>query len=264
MLTSVLYYIQSYNALQNEIENELCVALLILIKEDNMANVKPGANHEVMRKRVLHAAARLFLHKGYTNSTLKEIANHAEINIGSLMNLFKTKEDILCDLVRYVLEGQFTVTGKLLEGITDDKILFYAAETTLQLHMAESSEHIRDIYAAAYSMPKSSEIIQHTITAKLEDIFSDHLPDLQTKDFYKLEIASGGIMRGFMTIPCNMWFTMDQKVASFLEATFLVYRVPDEKIKEAIAFVSKFDFPAIADQTIHNMIHVLEANLTES
>lgn len=223
-----------------------------------MANNVPGKNHEKMKQAVLHIAAESFLEVGFTSTTLKSIASRANINIGSLMNLFKSKDDILCELVRYVLDGQFDMTAKLIDGKTDDKILFYAAETTLQLHMAESSEHIRELYAAAYSLPKSTEYIQQTITGKLESIFKEHLPDLETKDFYKLEIASGGIMRGFMTVPCNMWFTMEQKVEAFLETTFLVYRVSDEKIREAVEFVSQFDFAAIAENVINSMLKSLK------
>lgn len=214
--------------------------------------------NEAMKTRVLFAAAKLFLEKGYTETSLKEISAAADINIGSLINIFKCKENILCDLVKYVLEGQFKATAEFLKDKTDDKILFYAAETTLQLHMAESSEHIRDLYAAAYSMPGTSNIIQHTITGKLEDVFKEHLPHLETKDFYELEIASGGIMRGFMTIPCDMYFTMERKVRRFLETTFLVYRVSDEKINEAIKFVSRFDYPVLAQNTISSMLAFLE------
>lgn len=215
--------------------------------------------NEAMKTKVLFAAAKLFLEKGYTETSLKEISASADINIGSLINIFKCKENILCDLVKYVLEGQFKATAEFLKDKTDDKILFYAAETTLQLHMAESSEHIRDLYAAAYSMPGTSDIIQHTITGKLEDIFKEHLPHLETKDFYELEIASGGIMRGFMTVPCDMYFTMERKVKRFLETTFLVYRVSDEKISEAIEFVSRFDFEKLAKETVNTMLTFLSS-----
>lgn len=224
-----------------------------------MANLGPGKRHDDVKSRVLHAAAKLFLEKGYANSTVKEIAAKAGVNIGSLVHVFKNKETLMCELVNYVLEGQFETTAKLLSGKTEDKILFYAAETTLQLHMAESSEHIRELYAVAYSLQGSAEVIYHTITGKLEQIFKQHLPHLETKDFYELEIASGGIMRGFMTVPCDMYFTMERKVRRFLETTFLVYRVPDEKINEAVAFVSQFDFAAIAQQTIDSMLAYLES-----
>lgn len=226
-----------------------------------MAALTREQKNALNKSKILHTAAKLFLEKGYTATSLKEICVQAKVNLGTLVNLFECKENIMRDLVKYVLEGQFTATKKLLEGVTEDKILFYAAETTLQLHMAESSEHIRELYSVAYSQPNSSEVIYHTITGKLEDIFKESLPSLETKDFYELEIASGGIMRGFMTVPCDMYFTMDRKVKRFLEATFLVYRVPQEKIDEAIAFVEKFDFVKIAQDTIDNLLSYLEKNI---
>lgn len=169
---------------------------------------------------------------------------------------------MLADLVKYVLNGQFKSTEKLLENVPHDNILFYTAETALQLHMVESDENIRDLYTAAYSMPKTTDIIQGTMTGKLETIFKEQLPDLETKDFFKLEIASGGIMRGFMSVPCNMRFTMKQKIEAFLECTFKLYDVPKEKIAEAIEFVSKFDFEKIAQETINNMLKQLEESRT--
>lgn len=223
-----------------------------------MANLRPGKNHEKMKNNVLFASAKLFLEKGYTNTTILEIANAAQINRGSLLNLFHNKEDILAALVEYVMDGQFTAAEKMLQGKIDDKILFYAAETTLQLYMAESGECTRDLYNCAYSMPKSMKIIQQAITAKLEYIFREHLPNLETLDFYKLEIASGGVMRAFMAAPCSIWFPMEQKVESFLQATFKIYDVPQEKIKECIEFVSRIDYKAVAQSTIDNMIHYLE------
>jgi len=216
-----------------------------------------------IKKKILFSAAILFIEKGITATTFNEIAKKSGFSRSKVLYEFKSKEEIIADLVRYVLDGQFAATAKFLEGKTDDKILFYAAETTLQLYMAESSEKVREVYTTAYSLPASSDIIQKTITGKLEEIFKEHLPHLETKDFYKLEIASGGIMRGFMTIPCDMWFTMDQKVESFLETTFKLYDVPEEKIKEAIDFVNSFDYPAMAKYVIDTMLTYLESKTNE-
>ncbi len=228
-----------------------------------MAKTKQQKSHEEMKRKVLLTAAKTFMEKGYTETTLRGIAQKAGVNIGSLINLFNTKEDILSELVAFVLEEQFDKTSKLIGGMTKDKILFYAAETTLQLYMAESHESIRSLYAAAYSMPKSSAVIQSNITGKLEYIFKEHLPDLKTQDFYKLEIATGGIMRGFMTVPCNMWFTMEQKVEAFLETSLSIYRIGEEKIREAIEFVSRFDYPTIAQRTIDGLFAFLEVAPTD-
>ena len=64
-------------------------------------------------------------------------------------------------------------------------------------------------------------------------------------------------MRSFMTVPCDMFFDMDTKVKFFLESTFRVYKLPEDKIREAIEFVSQFDFKTIAQEVIDNMLDYL-------
>ena len=229
----------------------------MIYKEGKMAEIRSDKGS--VKSRVLHAAAKMFLEKGYQCTTMRELAKNADVNYGSLMFAFKNKENILCELVEYVLEGQFESTERLLSGITDDKVLFYAAETTLQLHIAESSEHMREMYNVSYSLPNSSNIIFNKITGELQHIFGEYLPHFETKDFYEREIASAGIMRNHISVPCNIYFTMERKVRSFIESTFLIYRVPDGKIAEAIEFVSRFDFKSIAKRVIANMLEYLES-----
>jgi len=215
-----------------------------------MANIRDPNETLRIKTRVLSSAARLFLKQGFSETTVKEIASLAGVSTSTMLYILKSKEDILAVLVEFIIERQFRAIQKLLQGITDDPILFYATETTFQLHIVESCENIRNMYNAAYSLPKTTESIQHIITGKLENVFKSHLPDLETKDFFELEVASGGIMRGFMSIPCDMYFTMDRKIRRFLETTFLIYRVPDEKIQEAIQFVSQFDFPKLVNDFV--------------
>ncbi len=228
-----------------------------------MANTKPGRNHEMQKEKILFSAAKHFLEKGYTNTTMKVVAASTGLSSGSITHIFSSKEDILCGLVQFVIGAQFDTTEKLIKGKTDDKILFYAAETVLQLHIVEMNENLREIYSLAYSLPKPSAILQETITEKLENIFKDYLPHLETKDFYMLEIATGGIMRGFMTVPCNMWFTMDMKIEAFLKNVLRLYYIPDDKIREAINFVKNFDFAQIAKDTIDGIISFLEEKQKE-
>lgn len=223
-----------------------------------MANYRDPRETERLRKSVVRASAGLFLENGFTNTTVKQIAAAAGISTSTLMYVFKSKEDILVELLYYTRQKQFDTAGMIVQGKTTDKLLFYAAETVLQLHIVESNENLRDIYSAAYSLPKTAKMIRRSLTEKMEGIFKEHLPELETKDFYELEVASVGIMRGFMNVPCDMYFTMDRKVKRFLETTFLVYRVPDEKIQEAIDFVSQFDFVTIAERVIGNIVALLE------
>ena len=216
---------------------------------------------EENKQLVLRTAARLFRHKGYTATTLRQIAKESGVNIGSVMYLYESKENILCDLVSFVVGGQFAETEKLLAGKTEDMLLFWAAETTLQLYIAESSEYIRELYLAAYSHRKSASMIYHYIAEKMQLYFKAYYPEYEVKDFYELEIATGGIIRGFMSVPCDMYFTMQRKVKRYLETSFLVYKVPEAKIQEAIAFVSQIDFEAAAPQVIESLLAKLDKKL---
>ena len=209
--------------------------------------------------KILHGASRLFLSVGYSKASIIKIAEESGVNRGSVCFFFKDKESIVCELVSYVLEFQFEEINRLLEGKTEDKILIYAAETTLQLHLAESSEHMREMYNVAYSMSQSSNVIYHIITKKLEEIFRETLPDWKTKNFYVREISSAGIMRNQMSVPCDIYYTMERKVREFLEATLLVYRVPEAKIQEAITFVGQFDWKQIAESVLTRMPAYLES-----
>lgn len=220
---------------------------------------RPPAPVAKIREKTLYAAAELFLEKGYTHTTTRGIAQKAGVDVSAMNRAFGSKENILCELVSYVLEEQFSTAARQLQGITDDPLLFYAAETTMQLYMAETRESVRDLYLTAYSMPRSMDVIQLTITQKLRHLFKAHLPTLSDDDFYDREIASGGIIRSFMARPCDEHLTIERKVRCFLEATLRVYQVPEPKIQESIAFVNQFSFQPIAEDIIARMLQYLKS-----
>ena len=222
-----------------------------------MANYRNPKQTIRIKTKVLYAAANLFLTKGFAATTVKEIAAEAGVSPSTMLYIHESKENILAALFKEILNRQFAKTEESLKGVSDDKMIFYAAETTLQLYIVESNEYIRELYNTAYSLPKTTEIIQRMLTEKLEYVFKEHLPDLQTKDFFELEIAACGIMRGFMSIPCDMYFTMDRKIRRYLETTFLIYRVSDERIEQIIEFISRFNFEELADQVIQSMFRSL-------
>ncbi len=213
------------------------------------------------KDKVLHSAAVLFLKKGFQKTTIIDIARHAEVNRGSVVFAIGSKENLLKMLVDYVLDGQFDTSRALIAGRTDDPVLYYATECALQLYMAESSEQVREIYAAAYSLPMTSELIYAKSTARLEPLFRAYNPTWETGDFYECEIASGSIIRGYMAKHCDVYFTVEKKVRAFLKHSLALYHVPEEKVREAIAFVETTDFAAVAQRTIHSMLSYLEMRI---
>ena len=51
-------------------------------------------------------------------------------------------------------------------------------------------------------------------------IFADYLPEAEKKDFYEMDIASGGITRGFMAKHCHLYFKIEDKIRRHLQCCF--------------------------------------------
>ena len=109
------------------------------------------------------------------------------------------------------------------------------------------------MYAVSYSMPSTTHKIYDFITKKLEDTFKDYLPEFDTKEFYELEMASAGIMRGYIINPCTMYFTMDRKIERFLQTSLRIYKVPEERIEEVVNFISEFNMEELANQVLSTL-----------
>lgn len=222
---------------------------------------KTEQSSDLQRRKILATAASMFITQGYTATSLRQLAKEADINIGSLMHQFETKENILSALMHTTMAVQSSTIEALLQGKTHDNILIWAAENALHLYMAETNEPLRDLYITAYSLPKTAEIIRRTIAEKAGECFLTYNPGYLAKDFYEMEIAAGSILRGFMSVPCDMYFTMESKIARYLESVFRIYRVPEEKAAEAIAFVSQFDFVQITQTVIQSLRASMAADI---
>ena len=74
-------------------------------------------------------------------------------------------------------------------------------------------------------------------------------PDAAQSDFYELELVSAGVMRGLMARKCDMYFTIDKKIALFLRCALKVYDVPAEEREAVISRVLAMDLAAMARST---------------
>lgn len=213
-------------------------------------------NGLVTQQKVLRAAVALFLEKGYTRTTTGEIAKAAGIGQSSFFHVFPSKEALLLELVKRMFGGQFDLAGQY--SGEDNPVFLYAVETALQLHIAELSEPLRELYVVGYSLPTTSAYIYHSTAKRLQTIFGPYLPDAQPKDFYEMEIASASIMRGFMSVPCDLYFTPEAKITRFLECSLKLYDVPKEKRAAITAAVLRMDLHTMALGIIQKTVQQAE------
>ena len=109
------------------------------------------------QQKMLRGAVSLFLEKGYEGTTTAEIVRAAGMTPSSFFRAYPSKEALLRELVRRMFSGQFALAQQH-SGPTDPVVL-YAVETAIQLHIAELSEPLRDLYVTGYSLPTTSAYI---------------------------------------------------------------------------------------------------------
>lgn len=208
------------------------------------------------QQKMLRAAVKLFLEKGYEGTTTAEIARAAGMTPSSFFRAFPSKEALLLELDKRMFSGQFALAEQ--HSTAQDPVLLYAVETAIQLHIAELTEPLRELYVTAYTLPSTSAYLYRSTAKRLEGIFGDYLPDAEAKDFYEMEIASAGMMRSFMAVPCDVYFTVERKIARFLECALKLYNVPVERRREVNAAVLQIDLHAMAAGIIRTTVQQAE------
>ena len=97
------------------------------------------------KKRILQTCVRLFLENGYQRTTMTQILKEAHVSSSSFQNLFRSKDGVLLELVKFMFENQFDI-ARSVTGAALPPVYVYAAETALQITLTELNENLRDIY----------------------------------------------------------------------------------------------------------------------
>ena len=74
---------------------------------------------------------------------------------------------------------------------------------------------------------------------------------------HELEIGSAGIMRGYMSRGCDMYFTLERKLERFLSMSLGVYNVPEDERRRIIDHILELDMRAIATSVLHELVQML-------
>lgn len=223
-----------------------------------MANIRNEAETKEIYKSVLIAATALFIDKGFERTTVMDISKLSGVPKSKILYEMKSKEEILGMLVTKFLDGVTEASDSVAAKLTDDKLLIVMANEVLQIYMAEMSEDMRNLYLAGYSMPKTSEAVLKRRSEILYKHFGNLFPNFALKDFYELEIASMGIMRAYMALPCDMYFTLETKRERLVTTMLKIYDISNEKIKQVLDFIEKIDFEAVAKKAVEGVFGELE------
>ena len=223
-----------------------------------MANIRSESETRVLNKKILTAATAMFIQKGFERTTLMDIAKLSGVSKRVIIYEMNSKEEILVQLVDKFLDRVTDVSDAASMKHTDDKLLIFMANEVLQIYMAEMSEDMRNLYLAGYSMPKTSEEVLKRRSSMLFEKFGDMFPSFQLKDFFELEIATMGIMRAYMSVPCDIYFTLEAKTDRLLSTMLKIYDLDKAEILRVKEFIGQIDFDALAQKTVDSVFEELK------
>lgn len=95
---------------------------------------RPADNHENKKRELLETAEKLFLEKGYEQTSIDDILKECGISKGGFYHYFKSKDEMLSESINNIIDDSI----KYLQPIVDDEKL--GAMEKFKLFMTKKSE----------------------------------------------------------------------------------------------------------------------------
>ena len=185
------------------------------------------------KRRILSACVRLFIEKGYHATTMALIIRQADVSASTFQNIFRNKEGVLMELTQTMFEKQFSMASGVM-GEAMPPVYLYAAETAIQLTLAELNENLREIYVEAYTRSSVAEYICENTAKVLYQVFGSYLPECTPEEFYEMDIGTSG-----------------------LTLSLRVFCVPQEEREKVIAWVLGLDIRTVANGVMQQLFQML-------
>lgn len=211
------------------------------------------------QQKMLRAAVTQFLKHGYSDASTSGIATEAGMTPSSFFRAYPSKEALLLELVKWVFVGQYDLAQKI--SGSDDPMLVCAVEGALEIHTAELSDALKDLYVTAYSLPTTSLYIYRVMSKRLFEVFRKFQPTAREQDFYEMEIASASMIRGYIAVPTDAYLTVEAKITRFLDCALKLYSVEEAERKRLIDATLAMDLRSTAIDIVESTVRKVQEGL---
>ena len=187
---------------------------------------------------IVQIASKLYLEKGFTETSNKEICDILGISPGNLTFHYPQREHVLTEFVKELCDFQWRMID-VLEHEDKSPLLALCIEFATNAAIAEESNAMRDIYIASYTHPMPLAVIRENDTKKTQQIFAEFNPDWTEEQYMVMENLYSAIEYGMFSSAGQEGISLDMRVACGLDAAMRLYNVPEalrnQKIEKIIA-----------------------------
>lgn len=196
--------------------------------------------NNAIKMAMVRVANRMFLERGFSNTSVKAIAQELGISTGHITFYYPTKEHLLAILVEKLCAFQWQMMNQTVdEGKTS--LMAICLELVAMAAICEENEIAKDFYLSSYTNPMCLEIIRRSDTRRAKEVFSEYCTGWNEEDFAEAETLVSGIEYAtLMTTPASA--SLEVRIAGALNQIMTLYNVPADVRKMKIDKVLAMDY----------------------
>ena len=196
--------------------------------------------NNAIKMAMVRVANRMFLERGFSNTSVKAIAQELGISTGHITFYYPTKEHLLAILVEKLCDFQWQMMNQTVdEGKTS--LMAICLELVAMAAICEENEIAKDFYLSSYTNPMCLEIIRRSDTRRAKEVFGEYCADWNDENFAEAETLVSGIEYAtLMTTPASA--SLEVRIAGALNQIMTLYNVPADVRKMKIDKVLAMDY----------------------
>lgn len=192
---------------------------------------------------IIRTATGMFLERGYSDTSVRGIADELDISCGNVTFYFPTKEHLLALMTELLCDFQWRMMQKeLAEGRTS--LMAICLELVAMAAICDENETAKDLYLAAYTNPMSLEIIRRNDTRRAKEVFGEYCEGWTDEHFREAEVLVSGIEYATL-MTTDYAVPLEVRIAGALNQIMSLFNVPQEIRDTKIQKVLAMDYGSI-------------------
>ena len=210
----------------------------------------------ITKLEIIQVASKMFLEKGYSNTSIKMICDELEMSPGNVTFYFRTKEHLLAELVDILCNFQ----RKMMEKEADEgvsSVMAMCLELATMIVMCEEDENVKEFLFSAYSSPMGLEIIRNNDAQRAKEVFKDYCPHWTDDQFMEAEVLASGVEYATLMTTEDI-LPIETRISGALNNILGIYQVPEEIRKMKIDRLLNMDYRKIGRKLLRDFKKYVE------
>lgn len=212
--------------------------------------MSPRSRVNATKKEIIQVATKMFMEKGFSETTIKSICDEIQISTGNLTFHYPTKEHLLAVLVKMLCGFQWREVERFLdEGSTTLQAV--CAELPAMVSICGENAIAKDFYLSAYTYPMTMEIIRRNDIERSKRVYEDYCQNWTEEQFIAAENLVSGIEYATL-MDTQPSVDMNVRISGALNLIQQIYGVPQEVREQNIAKVLKMDYAELGRRVLRD------------